>query len=345
MGIFNRFSKGKNEKAKEMQYSMKMQDGGDNEILIYDIERQENISHSNDDIMQLIMARITKFHKNQTINYEMSDFIAFEIPIDEDINKELMQAVMQQYVKEETAKQPSKGLNNYYLGRAVKDKEGYDFDRKSVIVEHKVASLVEEQIREKLKSMVKNDGETFRSRIKSGANNANEYLEYMKKIRQNRIDHPYVRVANLTESAKAYVNYNGINVNTGDILRIRNVNKVGKDGDGTYLYSAHIYNTPNLNDDEKVDKNGTPRGFYVCFELQKRLEDIVKDDNTEEVEKVLQLLSNERNFHDSDKLRYIGEIDKNGQVNYREESSSNAIRMKIEEMKKEYDARMKQQSK
>ena len=166
----------------------------------------------------------------------------------------------------------------------------------------------------------------------------------MEEKRNRRKQSPTLKESYLTyerQGGKTYFNYDGVNIETGDVLRIRNVNKVGKDGSGTYLYSAYIDNTPNEHDVEVLGK--TPMGFPVCFELPKRLEDIVRDGDLKEIRQVLQLLSNGRNFENHKQLNYIGGIDKNGQVNRSAISSSSAIQATIEKMKTQFAEQMEQQ--
>ena len=125
-----------------------------------------------------------------------------------------------------------------------------------------------------------------------------------------------------------------------DFLENKNVENT-EDGSGTYLYSAYIKNAENESDVEFLDGQN-PDGYAVCFELQKRLEDIVRTGNLQEITQVLTLLSDARNFQDMRQLTYIGEVDKNGQVNRKEKSSSSAIQSRIEVMKQEFARAMQQ---
>ena len=66
------------------------------------------------------------------------------------------------------------------------------------------------------------------------------YRNLAKKYHpDNYIDSP---VADLAEEKMKDINWA-----YDEILRIRALNKIGKDGSGTYLYSGYIGNTPNEN--------------------------------------------------------------------------------------------------
>ncbi len=337
MGLFDKLlSKKETNKNQQQepqrQYSMRTKED-DQKILVYDIFEQGRVRHRNDEITKLMIARITKYSENDTIYFDYSDYIAFELPLGEQINKELMEDVMRIYDRES-----QQGENSYYLGRATKGSEGYQFGSKSDAVEKMVARTVEKELEERQRiyeerrKKLEERNKKYRAEI---SRSARENIEMRKREIEARKAHPFLQSQGVYPDGKTSVeSYDGININTGDILRIRGVNKVGKDGSGTYLYSAYIYNTPNQTDVEFFDI--TPLAYPICFELPKRLEDIVKSGNPKEIQSVLKLLSDPKNFEDKERLSYIGEIGRDGQVHRNEESSSNAIRLKINEMQKKF---------
>ena len=110
-----------------------------------------------------------------------------------------------------------------------------------------------------------------------------------------------------------------------------NTSKIGKDATGTYLYTARIYNTQNTED---ADMLGI--GYNVCFELNRRLEDIVDANNPEEKKKVLELLSYKENFQDMNSLKYVGKLDENGEISRGQTSNSIPIANRISELQQEF---------
>ena len=145
-------------------------------------------------------------------------------------------------------------------------------------------------------------------------------------------------------------NYDGINVSDGDergyILRIRQLENRGIDGSGTYLYSGYICST---GDESDVEFNDYRTSTAVCFELYRSLENIVEDNNPQEIQNVLNFLSNPNNFKNNDKLNYIGHLDRvteiqpNGEIKRTVverrlgESNSPAIAAQIKIMQQEFD--------
>ena len=114
MGILDKFLKKEKvqENKKQTEYTMPSIDG-ENEIFAYGISRQGQIRHRNQEITDLIMARITKYRDGDAIYFDTSDYIAFELPIGQEVTQEVMQAVMKQY--EEESKEENR--RSYYIGR------------------------------------------------------------------------------------------------------------------------------------------------------------------------------------------------------------------------------------
>lgn len=134
-------------------------------------------------------------------------------------------------------------------------------------------------------------------------------------------------------------NYNGVNMQTGQILKIRNLDKIGKDGSGTYLYAGYIQTTSS-EDKAEVLGAGRPLGNYVCFEMRQRLEDIVRSDNKEQIRNILELLSYGKM---QKSLSYLGKIDERGIITRDSNSDSLVIRNTIEELKRQYEQEMNMQ--
>lgn len=113
------------------------------------------------------------------------------------------------------------------------------------------------------------------------------------------------------ESYVDYSNYDGTNVNTGEILRIRRMEKLGKDETGRYLYRAYLENVRHEWDAEMMDSNAVP----VCFSIDKRAEDILKENNPAEKQQFFKLLSQEKIFkNNNDYMNYIGAMDRQGNI-------------------------------
>ena len=177
--------------------------------------------------------------------------------------------------------------------------------------------------------------------------------EIQKKVK--RLTNPFLKQLPYTWNEDIpYENYNGVNMtvnkNGGEILKIRKLQKVGKDGSGTYLYWGYIYNTPEEtdNDIEDLDKYAFP----VCFESYRRLTDISKDGDIQEIGALLKMLSREENFKKNNTIKYVGHLFKKYKRNEKGElearvkykrhlvSDSLAIQKQIEKLQREYKEKL-----
>lgn len=337
--IFRKEPKQPEVNESKIMYSMPTADG--EEIMLFNLEKIYTIQHRNNELTDLMMARVVKQNVKDTIYFDDAYYIGFELPQGISMDDEIVNAVMKQY---------SQG-GNEYIGRLMSNRNGYFFGNRSESVKNILSEVIQERQKQKMKHLEQRRQEKQEGQQKQRKRDEflreidqREYLNRLEQERNRRKQSPTLKESILAyerQGGKTYCNYDGVNIETGDFLRIRKVDKVGKDGSGTYLYSAYINNTPNEHDVEVLGK--TPMGFPVCFELSKRLEDIVRDGDLNEIRQVLQLLSNGRNFEDPKQLNYIGGIDKNGQINRSAISPSSAIQATIEKMKTQFAEQMKQE--
>lgn len=232
-----------------------------------------------------------------------------------------------------------------YLGIVDYTDKGYEITKKSQKVEQYVTQkvvpeiLAQRRAREELlaeKYAKRQEQEKERERKFLEDLDARGYVAQMQETMKRRIENPYLRkVRQYKIGGKTYEDYDGINIQTGDILRIRRLDKVGKDGSGTYLYQGYVHSTPNQDDVEFLDK--AVMGIPVCFDLPKRFSDIEMDNNPEEIRKILELLSDAEKYSNREGLSYIGGIDKKGKINHNTEPDSFGIANAIKRLTQEYD--------
>ena len=168
--------------------------------------------------------------------------------------------------------------------------------------------------------------EAFRNKYGFDGEERNARMRYEKN---ERLENPFLG----GDSEKL----NGVNINDGNILRIRRLNKVGKDENGVYLYTSYIDSVFKQDEPEVLNPNQEALGKYVCFATNRRVEDIVKKQNPEEIRSLLQLLSLENNMNHQPNgcLNFIGSL-YNGNISRDINNVSANIRDKVEEMQKEY---------
>ena len=146
----------------------------------------------------------------------------------------------------------------------------------------------------------------------------------MQNLQVRKIDNPisnniYIKRRRLhdEEYEKMYHDYDATKTDTGTVLRIRKLNKVCKDINGRYLYTGFLKEAYSEFEGERIySKEEDPLGIPVCFTLDGRFEDIVKKQEPRKKKNVLAMLSAKVTFDRRlDRLNYIGNVDRNGNIN------------------------------
>ena len=346
MGLFKRNKRGP-KKAEQTgtsnrengvgEYNYKSRDKG-YLIKILGVEGVMPVQYSNSERTKLMLAKAIKLREGGTFMFDEVKNIAFELNESQLLNYDVLQAVAYQYELQKN----SKGEGCQYLGIVDRTGNGYKITRYSSGVENYIKQQIDPMIiAQKEQKRIEADKRNRQSQLNDRQSlykeslKAQEYIDAMQREYNQRKANPYLYKAGQYEvNGKNYENYNGINLQTGEILRIRHLDKVVKTKDtGIYLYQGNIYSTPN-EDDLEVFKGGNPGEVSVCFELPKRLSDIVNEQNPEEIRSVLELLSSARNYSINEGLVYLGEIDEKWAVNFRPESTH--FRERVKELKTRY---------
>lgn len=331
MGLLD-FLKGKGNKnvgssAKEQPksiYTMSIE-GTEEEIQLFGIQHVGTVADSNNNQTQLMMAKAIKHESRYGAFGGNLDYVAFEIGERTEITDEMIQVIMQEYERQQGQMSVDR-QQVYYFGRVQEYKGNYSIEEQPKETKETVIPLLNEIIQ---KSMPKKEGD-LRGRV-----DVRQHLKQMADDREARKQNPALKRRILPKyEGKNLENYDGVNLDTGDIMRLRKVHKIGKDGSGTYLYSAYLDCVANNDIGEQLYEE--PVGCAVCFELEKKLEDIAKGNDMLEIRKVLELFSASENFKAPEVLRYIGKLDSNGNISRNVTSTSRAIRTRIESMQREF---------
>lgn len=311
---------------------------GKSEISMYDIAKEREITHSDGRRTDLILAKITKHIKDETIFDDRSNYIAFELQHGQQLTQRMAEIIMDVYDRQYQQKKVS------YLGTLEEDARGIQIGKKSMAVEQTVEKIViemEEERQEQSKKYYAMQQQKEASYREALAQRTKLAMEEQRLRQEERRQNPFIKcIGSEQREGKKYYSYDGINIETGEILRIRSVNKVGKDGSGTYLYTAYLSSTLHEYDEEFEEDMSIP----ICFTLGKRLSDIVQQGDRQEIQTLLCLLSNNRNFEYSDQLNYIGEMDRFGNITNGQYAFS-AIGMKIQELQRDYINRIEDRRK
>lgn len=316
MSFSDWFGKGKGEKNN--YYYKQLADG--TEIQIYSFVHQERLGYPDGTHTNLMIARGVKQKPQDTIYVLRADFIAFELPKATTISDDIMQAVMDQYQKDynENAEKPA----TYYIGQLI----GETFFKKNPQVQKLVNQRVNKIIKkEREKSIPKTEDNPFRAELIN--HQANERQRIIAEVARQRILAPYLIRKNLRTNQ---IDYDGVNLVNGNVLRIRAVQKLGKTPDGTsYLYTAYLSNTQSETDVEVISEK--PIGYPVCFELPGRLDDIIQGGNNINIRNVLELLSDGWG-ENREMLSYIGKLDNLGNITRDLQLTSDVMRENVQRM-------------
>lgn len=134
---------------------------------------------------------------------------------------------------------------------------------------------------------------------------------------------------------EVYADYLATDITEGKILRINRLNKI-HNSNNEKLYSAFIEKK-----DEQLEETimigQTPKGFPVLFILTNTIEEYLKNDNQEEIIKILQLITDlPKDRLNVNEMLYIGGIDEQGDIYRKIETCSEEIKEKIYEEKSKY---------
>lgn len=298
----------------------------------------KNIQYRNGERTKLMLAKAIKLREDDTFMFNEVKDIAFELNERQLPSYDVLKAVAHQYEIQERTE--SEGCQ--YLGIVDSTENGYEITRYSHGVENYIKQQIDpmiiaqkEQERRELNARYKQKQLNERRSLYMESLKAEDYMNARKREYAQRKANPYLyKKDQYVLDGKIYEDYNGINLQTGEILRMRHLDKVMKTKDtGIYLYQGNIYSTPNEHDADLLEGE-KPGEVPVCFELPKRLSDIVNEQNPEQIRSVLELLSSARNYSRNEGLVYLGEIDKNWAVNFRPESTH--FRKRVKELKARY---------
>lgn len=343
MGLFDRFKKKEEPKKEERDianFSVPLSDGI-SEMVVDGLTRIQNFRHRDNSRTSLVMGRIERVEGSNAFYLDSADYIAFELPEGQKITEDAVLAAVRQYtINKNSAQAQSKA---FYVGKVQDGRIAGDSVAVQQYVEQTVAQMEAKRSQMFQQQMQQKQRQEAAAREKQQAEDERRRLEneaVRSRERSARLQKPQLRSnGSYQVQGMAFSEYDGVDMINGDILRLRQVNKVCKDAEGTYLYSAYVNKVEHEYDVEILGED-EPAGDYVCFTLPGRLEDIVKAGNPDQIKTVLELLSAER--PNSKELTYIGGIDRSGQIVRDAMPRSSGIANRVAQMKQAYSARKQQ---
>lgn len=293
--------------------------GTNEEQLVFNLSKSATIQHR-DRKTDLIKAKIKGANSgNDKNSQDAADdkYICFEIP---EGRLDLIAKFFDKKGQFDYKQIPEKTY--VYLGEILKDEE-INFQAPKTSVNNYIYNMTQ-GLRKEL--AIPADIETPKiQNEQTSAEQKNAYEEELEELRKRRIRKPFLK-GGVSQNEEIY---DGVNLSNGEILRLRNVEKILKDTKGTYLYQANLTSTP---DEYTAEDLSGKSGMQMLFTLPFRLDDIVNKNYDEEYKKdlqhsILEMLSKayqERNEKEGQKksyaLAYAGGVDKNCRVINGEES-------------------------
>lgn len=332
MGIFDFF---KNNKNKKSNTNNQERDFDDNEyksvnrgytITIDGIRKDVAIQHRNKERTNLLLAKAIKTRDGDAIIFDMMDDIAFELKEWQQPTHEVLQAVAYQYERQKELK--NEVCN--YLGIVDYTQNGYELTQKSLKIEEYVKQQIVPQILRQKEEQRRQADERYMQRQQEERESfmknldSRDYVKEMENVKQQRIQNPYLHMVDKYRvNGDIAEDYDGINIKTGEILRVRQLEEmINGDKTGEYMYQGYVNFVENEDDAQMYDNGKILGAVPVCFRLPQRFSDIVQEQNNRKINSVLNLLSNAKNYSDRE-LIYLGEVDKNWQVDLEKASRPN----------------------
>ncbi len=321
MGLFDRFL-GKKDEPKEIRdlvnYSEDLKTG--EKVSVSGLSRKGAIKHRDNSQTEIILGKIIKVPEGHAIMVDEEDYIAFEVPKGRKITEDVLHSVISQYDMEKASSRVSG--KTCYLGRLEDTRSGVVFGNKSVAVENMVRQRVETLENER-KELIQDEYQRNQAaRLKAEEivvaqrdMRISEEQERMNREKASRLSNPTLICTGRQEvDGKICMDYDGVDMQTGDILRLRRVDKICKNQYGQYLYTAYVSSVEHEHDANLFNEFGEPEGSLVAFVLPGRLEDFVQAGRPDQIGSILNLLSNGKNLARQGKMSYIGQIDKTGAI-------------------------------
>lgn len=359
MGLFDFFRRKKKNETKEeyinntnyspslkLPHYVRLSNG--EYIELKSINDEVTISHSDGRKTIVKVAAISDIYKDGEANIlTPRKFIVFEVQEGQIIDEKFIYDMMSKYLNQKNAEkkgqiivnEQEKNSNCTYIGEY--NNYTSEFKRNSFFSEQYVSKIIMPKYDRLINTQnaeIKNDNDMRENDLrKRNILPPKKTNNRLNEIIKSRILNPYfVDKGKRIENGQILYNYNGINLNNGNILKIRNLKKVGKDRNGTYLYAGYLQSVFKEEAAEKL--SGEPLGAYICFETKKRVEDIVKDQDPKEIMQLLFLLTlkNQMEYQNNGELNFIGSIDENGYFMRFSTPVSNTIRNTVIKMQNDY---------
>ena len=324
-----------------------------NVIEFRELQNIDTVKHRNGSINSLMQAKVYKYNEDNArllddINYNYK-YVTFEIPQQVYLNYNMLKAIAEQY----ELYYSKTGEFCSFLGQLSHTNQGFKITNISPSVYNHVKQYLEPKLVEDLRqkreqrkheiteNKQKNEQKEFLKSI-SYREETNEYLKEQKDIREQRMKNPYLnKEHSFNFNGKVYTEWEGINTENGEVLKIHNLRKVGKAVEnGQYLYTAIVNSTNSSTNAEFINQQtGEIQGKHIGFELPKNMEKMLENADANTINNILNLLTSGNMRGNEEDFTYIGGIRQNGELVYTDIPSAKSIENEFRKIKEEYKAK------
>lgn len=313
----------------------------ENKVILWDAHIDKILTHEDGYETNLVIAKIIRKRDEDAYFIDSNDYVLFEVDRKQEISEELLEKVAECY---DLVKRPDSKELCTYLGLMGINKENQTYNIMSKLpgTEQYIRKIIEPHLEgQRRKREQSFQRQEFLDRIDE-RETIDNYKEKQKEINAERLKRPYLEETKIYRSSnnKSYEDFEGININNGEILRLHQARKIGKiikeNGNSSYLYSGILNSVNSITDEITINKAGIVEGFPICFELPDALDRIVEKNDEVQIKQVLRLLSYDKNFENAKELKYIGKLTSDDVVEHVKESDNEIIRKKVQEEKQEY---------
>lgn len=338
------------ENSKKLQETYTIPLSNNQSLMITAIQNGERMQHSNGEITDLMIAKVIKYKNGEHISSLNQESVAFEVPSGTPIDDIMLNKISQYYMYERNM--PDNNKNCMYLGKLSHDPYDLGTNNKSAYVEkyinEKIAPQIEREKQAQIQGQLRSYRETQerdsrkqREFVTGMQEEYKEYVQQQNEIKSQRVKNPYLNQIGkeyVSKDGMRYKDYDGINILNGDFLRLRKMNKVGKDTYGTYVYTGYVSTTANENSAEILSKDTRPEGIPICFATDRKLEEIIQSENPRDMETLLSLLSEKSQDYENNNgyLNYIGKIDRYNRIDKNLSGTSEMIQSSVTRLQQEF---------
>ena len=303
-------------------------------------------NYPNGEIKKLMIAEVSNEYTdlNHILSGPEFSNIVFEMPPQENITQTLLNKIVQ--YSEGFRKQNAQ--LDMYIGELNGNPEDLQVRLNDSVNSHVNSNLIpsfqNDRNQARVNSVKREPARSFEESLKVNIEEINRNTDLE---RQQRLNNPFLTDMGRSVRNPELLNYNGVNLTNGDILKLRNLNKVGKDENGVYLYQGFIDSS--MDNSSKIGGDNYIGGNYVpiCFTTTKKIEDIVRSQNINEINSMLSMLSNPQIFMEQycskKQMNYIGHLNTDERINGQSDNLSNTMRNSIYNIQTKFSEQIKSQ--